>query len=204
MATPDLPNKDHDTKLLQAIGETIMAWGAVEFRLLLIFQNLFRPHEHYRADIIWATLRSFEAKIDLLSKCLEASAAHRHAAYTWSLLRSEVMSNYKLRNKIAHGTVFLEGTENSHIEPFLALFSPKPKIHLREIYSYREKFVELIDCLLYFDLSVTTPASQHQELPRPAPDLLRRLLSQDAQKREAQSRRDRAWRQYLKDHPELR
>lgn len=104
---------DHQTaELHERVGQCIMAWAMVEFDLALIWREV-SGSEVVQADRVWSTLRSFEAKLQLLRSALTASRDAESVAI-WSLLHPHIIKMYDSRNKVAHSTLI---SDNS--KPFL-------------------------------------------------------------------------------------
>jgi hypothetical protein len=185
--------------LMLALGHAILQWASVEFHLSLLFRTIF-ANDPDTADLFWHRVRSFEAKM-LLMHDLALARLSEERRRDWNLLRSRTMALYGKRNRLAHSTKITH-KGRAALEPFFILSKPTTAVLFKsDVDGYADEFMELSAAVLNFNFGEM--ASQRQRQPEPESDLLRRLRSEDDQKREVLRHRDLAWRQYLERNPDL-
>lgn len=182
------------------IGECIIAWATIENNLAILFRGL-APNGRM-ADLTWARIRSFDAKLDLLNDVAQEILLDTLRA-DWNLLKAQTLICYKKRNEIAHSSIIYPGDNVVLIEPFFSFAGPKRRLSVADLERYHLDFNRLMAATSIFlrDTGVASPPPLPQELTG---GLLQGLREADAQKREEQRHRALAWRQYFEAHPELK
>lgn len=182
------------------IGECIIAWATVENNLAILFRGL-SPNGHM-ADLTWARIRSFDAKLDLLNDIAQSVLSDTLRA-DWTLLKAHTLSCYRKRNEVAHSSIIYPGNDVVLIEPFFSFAGPSRRLGVTDLENYHEEFNRLMAATSIFlrDTGVASPPPLPPEL---AGGLLQHLREVDAQKREGQRHRAQAWRQYLDRNPDLK
>ena len=202
MTDADEPYEKQLGLLMLSIGHCITQWSYVELQLAFIFHALFGP-DRATADMMWSRIRSFEAKLQILTDLAQLKLTSESERRDWNLLREATASGYKKRNEVAHAT-YISYHGKPVLEPFSVIFATASKMLSKDnVDDYAMSFQDLSKALNQY-LEATRPAALRPARPEPASDLLDRLRTADDQKREAQRHRGLAWRQYLDRNPDLK
>ena len=108
--------------LSNAVGECLMAWAHVEFRLheMFVRQVVHQSRNRNRwtvARSIWSTVISFEARLKMTNAAINANIEHEKTKADWGLLNKYTASMSSLRNEIAHGAAMNRDNKEMMIQP---------------------------------------------------------------------------------------
>ena len=195
---------DQRKAIHESIGAAIMAWAHVEVQLNLLFIDLC-GRGNDAAFSMWDRIRSFEAKLQSMNDIARRELLLDQQKSDWKMLYEHILSAYRNRNKVAHSTMLLSADGIFAIEPFFTMTSASnQRLGCAEIDALRVQFSDLDSCLVWLRLSHDADRTQRPQSSEPEPDLILRLRTEDAQKREAQQHRAQALRQYRDQNPSLK
>lgn len=172
--------------LALAVGLCIIAWATVELELCMLFRWATGAASEV-ADALFVAPRSFEVRATMLHAVMRPRLKKTPHLSDWNLLYNYVLRMAGKRNEVAHATALNEREQGLVLEPYFVLSQPKEHITIDQVNARTADFHALEGCLMWLRHQLIPPHPlQPPEPPTSTPDLLLRLRTEDARKREEQ------------------
>lgn len=176
-----------DLDLTQAVGACVVSWANIESRLFMLFTSALGSDSLVIADAIFASPRSFEARSTMVHAVVKIRLDGRPALHDWNLLFNHVLRLNGMRNEVVHATQIEVTGKGVLLQPYFRAFKKLSPLTAEDVARRAEQFIELDRALAYFLFAHFVRPKMPPTIPlEPEPRLLRRLRTQDAQRREGQ------------------
>lgn len=156
-------------QLLEGIGLSIVAWQSVENSAFRLFASVISSPSDEITSVLFYHIQSFESRVQLLDRIMYYYIKSETIKSEWKVLKKELESCTKERNKIVHYSLSMEKDENGtevykvapsywdKVAPILGRTPNKPNhsLTITYIYALRARFQDLSNRIDTFRLSLS-------------------------------------------------
>ena len=170
----------------------MLAWANVELELAQIFSLAVKSDILTIPDAMWSSIKSFDGKASMLHNVMRIRFEKNPVvSEDWNLLHEHVRKMSRWRNKIVHATMLSDEGKKMMLEPFFIMTQPGPHLSVDDVKLKTVDFQGLYAALMWFFGNAFAPPPKEiaSKFPTPIPDLVLRLRSEAAKRRDEQQGR---------------
>jgi hypothetical protein len=152
---------EHTKQFLEAYGQAMLSWQAVEFRLVLLFLTIIRAHDQYVASAVYHAVTNANTRIEMITEALKVALPDASLRQEWTKLRKKIGQHTAKRNLLAHYSVIEHFPQHGPATLRLArsIFDTRDKEHqeidLRKLAEYEPLFRQLASVIVGFTAKIS-------------------------------------------------